>query len=44
MKNNLHRIKDAAGLTPDDDVLIDPVTGDVYNKRTGEYIGNVLDG
>lgn len=44
LSNNLHQIKRAAGLSGDDDVLIDPETGDVYKKNTGEHIGNVLDG
>jgi hypothetical protein len=38
----LHRLKQMAGLEPDDDVVIGK-TGDVYNAMTGERIGSLTD-
>lgn len=40
--NGLHKIKDAAGLSGSDDVLVDD-DGNVYIRSTGEEIGNVVD-
>ena len=36
----LHEIKEANGLAPDDDVIIGR-TGDVYDGRTGDYLGSL---
>jgi hypothetical protein len=38
----LHRIKGAAGLGPNEDVVIGR-TGDVYNSSTGEHLGSLTD-
>jgi len=36
----LHRIKENSGLSPTDNVVIGR-TGDVYDERTGEWIGTL---
>ncbi|WP_029215371.1 RHS repeat-associated core domain-containing protein [Kallotenue papyrolyticum] len=41
-RNRLHKLKEQAGLAPDDDVVIGR-TGDVYDERTGERIGSLTD-
>lgn len=41
-KNRLHKLKDAGGLAPNDDVVIGK-TGDVYDARTGEHLGSLTD-
>lgn len=40
--NRLHKLKDAGGLGPADDVIIGR-TGDVYNPITGERLGSLTD-
>jgi hypothetical protein len=40
--NRLHRIKQRAGLTAADEVVIGR-TGDVYNAVTGEHLGSLTD-
>jgi hypothetical protein len=40
--HRLHVLKGAAGLRPDDDVVIGK-TGDVYNEQTGARIGTLTD-
>lgn len=42
LREAFHRIKKDAGLGPSDDTIIDS-EGNVYNKDTGESIGNVVD-
>jgi hypothetical protein len=37
----LHRIKQAQGLGPADDVYLG-LTGDVYDPKSGEFIGNLI--
>jgi len=41
MRAAIHSLKKAAGLGAADDILINPVTGDVTSK--GESIGNIFD-
>jgi hypothetical protein len=38
----LHKLKEAGGLRPNDDVVIG-ATGDVYNARTGDRLGSLTD-
>jgi len=40
--NRLHRIKKAGGMGATDDVIIGS-TGDVYDARTGDYLGSLTD-
>jgi hypothetical protein len=39
----LEKAKGAVGLGAADDTLIDPRTGEIYDKETGEHIGNIFD-
>lgn len=39
----IHRVKKAGGLGGADNVTIGLGSGDVYDSRTGEIIGNILD-
>jgi RHS repeat-associated protein len=39
----VHRIKDHWGLRGDHNVTIGRATGDVYDSRTGELLGNIFD-
>jgi RHS repeat-associated protein len=39
----LERAKKAAGVPPGDNTKIDPDTGEIYDEKTGEHIGNVFD-
>ena len=40
--NRLHQLKQQAGLSPDDNVVIGR-TGDVYVEQSGERIGSLTD-
>lgn len=40
--HRLHKLKEGAGMSPDDDVEIG-ATGDVYNARSGERLGTLTD-
>ena len=42
LSDAFHRIKESAGLSPDDSTRIDE-EGNVYSGETGEDIGNVVD-
>ena len=39
----LEKAKKAAGLGAADDTVMDPRTGAIYDKETGEHIGNIFD-
>jgi hypothetical protein len=40
-RDAIHRIKTPIQGNPD--VAFDPVTGDVFDQRSGKWIGNLLD-
>jgi hypothetical protein len=39
----LEKAKKAGSLRVGDDTVIDPRTGEIYDKQTGEHIGNIFD-
>ena len=39
----IHSIKEGWGLRPNHNITIGRATGDVYDSKTGELLGNILD-
>jgi hypothetical protein len=42
LSDALHEAKQYARISGDENTKIDPKTGDIYDEKTGEQIGNVF--